>query len=38
MIIIGKKGDLLMIDNKRFMHGRRAYKKRYKRHCKLANC
>ena len=22
-----KKGDLLMIDNKRFMHGRRAYKK-----------
>ena len=23
-----KKGDLLMIDNKRFMHGRRAYKKK----------
>ena len=32
-----EKGDLLMIDNKRFMHGRRAYKKDI-RHCKLANC
>ena len=31
LILIGKKNDLIMLDNKRFMHGRRAYSKDEKR-------
>ena len=31
-----KKGDLVMIDNKRFMHGRRQYNKKDKRQIAIA--